>query len=217
MEAITRKTAIAAAALGLSTVAVAGMHLPKPALAEEEPSGATPAIAPEGRPDCQYGFLMNPQRCIDCGCCVEACQGANKAPVGQTPRRKIVDYESAGGRLCHVSYSCMHCEKPACAEVCPAGAISKTVGGIVVVDEERCIGCKYCYQACPFEAPHYNSASMYKCDYCFSAGVALGDAPNCVTACTTQALRFGPLEELLALSDRVRRIEGPTLPSAALV
>ncbi|MEC4273685.1 4Fe-4S dicluster domain-containing protein [Adlercreutzia sp. R25] len=111
----------------------------------------------------------------------------------------------------------MHCESPSCATVCPAAAISKGPGGIVTVDETRCIGCKYCYEACPFEAPRYDEVSMYKCDCCRSAGVQVGDTPYCVRACKTQALRYGQLNDLLELSERVQRIEGPTKPSAALV
>ena len=83
-------------------------------------------------------------------------------------------------------------------KVCPAGAISKDEHGVVKVDSGLCIGCKYCFQACPYEVPQYNSVSMDKCDCCQKAGVKIGEEdPYCVRACKFGALKFGPLDELL--------------------
>ena len=72
--------------------------------------------------------------------------------------------------------------------VCPAGAISKDAHGIVKVNPDVCIGCKYCFQACPYEVPKYNSVSMDKCDCCQGSGVAIGEDPYCVRACKFGAL-----------------------------
>lgn len=164
----------------------------------------------------QYGFSVNVQRCINCGHCVEACRLWNRTAEGEPPRRHVGTYRTEGGREVHISTSCMHCERPACAEVCPAGAIEKVAGGMVRVDDDRCIGCKYCFQACPYGVPHYNARGMDKCDFCTEAGVALGEAPHCVKACKTGALRFGKMDELLAKSPRVRQIDGPGGPSCVL-
>ena len=212
---VSRRALLASAASG-----VVGMALcTEQALAEpaSPDTGDALQIGKDGDPDAQYGFLMNVQRCINCKKCVEACRRANGTPKSLPARRKITAYAIAKGREHFISTSCMHCEKPSCVTVCPAGAISKDVGGIVLVDKELCIGCKYCYEACPFEAPHYDGTSMYKCDYCFGAGVALGDTPACVRACKVQALRYGKLDDLLALSNRTRRIEGPTEPAGVVV
>ena len=96
-------------------------------------------------------------------------------------------------------------------KVCPAGAISKDEHGVVKVDPDLCIGCKYCYQACPYEVPQYNSVSMDKCDCCQKAGVALGEEdPYCVRACKFGALKFGPLDELLEATN------GSAVPIAEL-
>ncbi|MDR0514191.1 MAG: 4Fe-4S dicluster domain-containing protein [Coriobacteriaceae bacterium] len=167
--------------------------------------------------DTQYGFLVNVQRCINCGKCVEACRLWSRTPQSAPARRKVEPYITGVGRELFLSLSCMHCRKPSCREVCPAGAIKKGEGGIVTVDKDRCIGCKYCYQACPFEVPHYNAVSMDKCDYCLGAGVPLGDPPRCVRACKVGALRYGKVEELLARSSRAMKIGGATDPSYVLV
>ena len=101
--------------------------------------------------------------------------------------------------------------------VCPAGAISKDAHGIVKVNPDVCIGCKYCFQACPYEVPKYNSVSMDKCDCCLSAGIELGEKPYCVRACKFRALNYGTLEELMAGSGgRAKQIEAPTGPSYLL-
>lgn len=96
-------------------------------------------------------------------------------------------------------------------KVCPAGAISKDEHGVVKVDPDRCIGCKYCFQACPYEVPKYNSVSMDKCDCCQKAGVRIGEEdPYCVRACKFGALKFGPLDELLEATN------GSAVPIAEL-
>lgn len=98
--------------------------------------------------------------------------------------------------------------------VCPAGAISKDAHGIVKVNPDECIGCKYCFQACPYEVPKYNSVSMDKCDCCQGSGVAIGEDPYCVRACKFGALQFGPLDELMELTNHsavpVAQANGPS-------
>lgn len=218
---ISRREMVACSAVGVSAAALCGLSGAGGSALASEASDASGLsedrrIGVNGDPSAQYGFIMNAQMCIDCGECVDACRIHNGTSLSK-PRRKVTSYRTKAGKELFISTSCMHCGKPSCAEVCPAGAIQKEVGGIVVVDKNLCIGCKYCYQACPFEVPQYDSVSMDKCDFCFGAGVALGDSPYCVKACKSQALRFGKLEDLVALSDRARRIAGPTEPSAVLV
>ena len=130
----------------------------------------------------QYGFYMDTERCIKCWACEVACKQWNGIEAGTIARRKVHEVESGtfpNVTRTFVSMSCMHCGEPACAKVCPAGAITKRgEDGIVVVDKEKCIGCHYCFFACPFGVPQYTDAGMDKCDCCIGNGVEPGDTPN---------------------------------------
>ena len=88
----------------------------------------------------RVGFLVKPHNCLNCQACVEACRKFNKTPESRPARRHITKYEKDGEAL-FVSTSCMHCEEPACASVCPAGAIKKAEDGVVYVDKDRCPRC----------------------------------------------------------------------------
>ncbi len=160
----------------------------------------------------RVGFLVKPHNCLNCQACVEACRKFNKTPESRPARRHITKYEKDGEAL-FVSTSCMHCEEPACASVCPAGAIKKAEDGVVYVDKDRCIGCKYCYQACPFGVPTYSSAAMDKCDCCTLGGTRPGHAPRCAEACKFGALHFGTVDELLAQCPDAKVVEASTKPS----
>ena len=151
----------------------------------------------------QYGFYMDSDRCIKCWACEIACKQWNGIEAGTIARRKVHEVTSGtfpNVKRTFVSMSCMHCAEPACAAVCPAGAITKREDGIMVVDKEKCIGCRYCFFACPFGVPQYNDQGMDKCDCCIGNGVTPGDTPHCVATCPTKALHFGTLEEMSALA-----------------
>ncbi len=216
---VTRRTVMQGVGVGVSFLCVGSACGADKMLAYASDAGGEPQpIASESvSADVQYGFLMNVSRCVDCGKCVEACRLWSRTPEGVPSRRKITEYHDKQGRVIRISSSCMHCADPSCVKVCPAGAIAKGDGGIVSVDKDLCIGCKYCYQACPFEVPHYDSHSMDKCDLCLEAGVPVGEAPHCVQACKVQALRFGAMPDLLALSTRARKVGGSTDPSFVLI
>lgn len=227
-ETLDRRSLCKGAALCLTAMAAGSLAFAESALAEE--GGFNPDIREASAesqketsrrqdvdPSAQYGFLVNVNRCIACGECEEACRLWNRIPESLPSRRRIADYVTKSGKTVHLSYACMHCEHPSCAEVCPAQAITKEDGGIVKVNKDRCIGCKYCYQACPFGIPQYDSVSMYKCDYCTEAGVELGEPPHCVQACKVHALRYGKMSDLMALSSKCHQVEGPTGASCVLV
>lgn len=99
----------------------------------------------------------------------------------------------------------MHCQDPACASACPVGALKKTASGPVVYEAGKCIGCRYCMLACPFQAPRYEWTKLApyvkKCDMCADA-VQKGGQPACVQACPIGASQFGDRDELLAEAQR---------------
>jgi anaerobic dimethyl sulfoxide reductase subunit B (iron-sulfur subunit) len=119
-------------------------------------------------------------------------------------------YEIAGGRwrregqawvpdlvAYNLSIACNHCEKAACLEGCPSGAIARRDDGIVAIDRNKCLGCRYCEWACPYGAPQYDEEAgvMTKCDLCVDL-VDAGSSPACVRACPMRALDFGEIEDL---------------------
>jgi formate dehydrogenase iron-sulfur subunit len=99
----------------------------------------------------------------------------------------------------------MHCLEPACVSVCPVAALQKTAEGPVVYDEKRCIGCRYCMTACPFNIPKYEWESatplVRKCQMCVER-LAQGEQPACAKACPTGATLFGERDALIAEARR---------------
>jgi len=147
----------------------------------------------------QYGMLIDTRRCIGCHTCSVACKSEFDVPLGVT--RSWVEYTEKGTypnvsrhflpRLCN------HCRHPQCVDVCPTGATYKREqDGIVVVDSGQCIGCKYCVQACPYDARFLNPVSkvVEKCDFCIHR-VTKGLVPSCVNACIGGARIFGDLSD----------------------
>lgn len=210
---ISRRTLVQGAfALGASAVIVGGALAPRRALAE---GGST--VADGADANVQYGFLVNASKCVNCGNCVIACRQQNGLSDETPDRRRITVVENDKGDSLSVSTSCMHCAQPSCERVCPAGAISKGACGIVSVDKDRCIGCKYCYQACPYEVPRYSAEAMDKCDCCLGAGVAAGETPYCVRVCIFNALQYGPVEELKRLAPDAVVIASANDPSCLVI
>lgn len=149
----------------------------------------------------QFGFLVNMKNCVACKACEVACKNRNGLD-SPGPRLRIVATNETGtfpdARIAHMSMACMHCAEPACMNVCPAGAISKSdEDGTVAVDHAKCIGCHYCFFACPFGVPSYRSddGTMIKCDGCRDRR-AMGLEPACSHTCFYNALYAGPLSEL---------------------
>ncbi len=94
--------------------------------------------------------------------------------------------------------SCFHCTDPACMAVCPVGAYSKLEDGTVKLDKDKCIGCKYCNGACPFEIPKYREkfGVSNKCTLCDDR-TGMGREPACVQTCPAAALTYGPRDSML--------------------
>jgi tetrathionate reductase subunit B len=146
-----------------------------------------------------YGMLIDTRRCIGCHSCSVACKAEFDVPLGVT--RSWVEYTEKGTypnvsrhflpRLCN------HCRHPQCVDVCPTGATYKRPqDGIVVVDSGQCIGCKYCVQACPYDARFLNPVTGFaeKCDFCIHR-VTKGLEPSCVTSCVGGARIFGDISD----------------------
>ncbi|MGD2065237.1 MAG: 4Fe-4S binding protein [Dehalococcoidia bacterium] len=117
---------------------------------------------------------------------------------------------------CFFALACMHCAKPACIEVCTTGAISKrSEDGIVVVDRDKCNGCRDCFSACPYGVPQFGEDGiMQMCDFCIGINIE----PACATWCPTEALKFGALDELLEMAKNkvAGKMGGPTEPSVII-
>ena len=175
----------------------------------------------------QYAFYFDSSRCLQCFACEIACKsahglapGVNAEPGTQGPRwRRVVTIDPLSGGDTPVQYfsmSCMHCGKPACEAVCPTGAIHKREeDGIVVVDPSKCIGCHYCFFACPFGVPQYgDDGTMQKCNLCLER-LEEGQQPACVEQCCGGAIHFGTLEELSKLieSETATQLAGSTHPA----
>lgn len=183
-----------------------------PACSHDEPPQEAVSPSASSLPS-QYGFLMTPAKCIKCGLCVVACENANNRQQDSGYRR-LVSYGLPSGAEAVISLACMHCRKPACVEICPSKALAKREDGIVSVDRSRCIGCRSCGQACPFDIPRYDRGGVDKCDCCLRAGVKAGDKPFCVSACHSSALQYGKVDSLLeGQAEKVIAIDARTEPS----
>jgi formate dehydrogenase iron-sulfur subunit len=172
-------------------------------------------------------MLIDTTRCVGCRGCQVACKAWNDlkarktafSDTGTNPRTldastftRVLFREAStadgGVRLSFVKRQCMQCLEPACASACPVGALVKTAEGPVDYRDERCIGCRYCMVACPFDVPKYEWSSrtpfVRKCTFCADRQAA-GKKPACASTCPTGALEFGDRAALLA--EAHRRIE----------
>ncbi len=150
----------------------------------------------------QAGFVFDTNKCVGCQACQIACSIENDlAP--EISWRQVLTYNSttidALPRF-HLSTACNHCEYAICIDQCPAKAITKNVSnGVVMIDGEKCIGCKYCSWVCPYDAPKFDRAAnvMTKCTLC-SHRLEEGLNPACVSICPTDALQFDNIAPTLA-------------------
>jgi formate dehydrogenase iron-sulfur subunit len=152
-------------------------------------------------------LLYDATRCIGCKVCENACRSYNQLPDEQADELTgnnftvVKRYASEdGAEVSYRKYQCMHCVEPACASACPVAALHKLEDGPVVYDSHKCIGCRYCMQACAFGIPRYDWSLAYplirKCELCYNRE----SGPACSESCPRQALIFGKRGELLEIA-----------------
>ncbi len=168
----------------------------------------------------KFGFAVDIDKCIGCARCVEACKsenGVSKEPFYfrtwverySVRRGGKVDVDSPNGgldgypaqknpkeveRTFFVPKLCNHCQDSPCVQVCPVGATFETKDGVVLIDEDYCIGCRYCIQACPYGTRFFNpeKGTADKCTMCYHR-ITKGLKPACVEVCPTHARVWGDL------------------------
>ena len=155
----------------------------------------------------RLAFYYDSSMCSGCKTCQIACKDKNDLPLNVNWRRV---YEVTGGDWLqkkkawisevyayNVSMACNHCEDAICVKNCPTNALYKREDGIVMIDADKCIGCKYCAWVCPYGAPQFDEVKgvMTKCDMCADY-VDEGKNPTCVDSCPMRTFDFGDYDEL---------------------
>jgi Fe-S-cluster-containing dehydrogenase component len=170
-----------------------------PAEASEKPQAPADAV----------GMLYDATRCIGCRACVTACKKANdmEGNLYDPPKdldghtRNIIKKYEDEGELSYMKAQCMHCIDPGCTNACMIGAFKKREFGIVTWDGTRCIGCRYCQVACPYNIPKFQwdtaNPKINKCELCLHM-IQAGKQPGCCQACPKEAVIFGKYTDLLA-------------------
>lgn len=171
----------------------------------------------------KLGITIDQSRCVGCNTCAVACKMQNNVPMGMLWNRVLTEsgegLDSAEGEYPHLTknwltVACQHCENAPCVKVCPVGATYKAEDGRVLINYDRCIGCRYCMAACPYNARVFNwqkpvrqpdfscgdapvrpSGVVEKCSMC-KERTDQGLEPLCVVVCPAKARKFGDLDDL---------------------
>jgi len=178
----------------------------------------------------RMGVLVDTTVCIGCRKCEWACKTAHDLPTSprdtysdrsvfkkmRRPNEKALtvvnEYPNPQNASLptDVKVQCMHCDHPACVSACIVGAMSKQENGSVIWDTNKCIGCRYCMVACPFQVPSFQydkalNPKIMKCDFCFER-TKQGKLPACVEACPVETLTYGPRSELIRIArEKIKR------------
>ncbi len=178
----------------------------------------------------RMGVLVDTTVCIGCRNCEWACKKAHNLKTGSiesysnrsifNKKRRpdeysltvVNEYKNPKNQFLptDVKVQCMHCNEPACVSACIVGAFTKQENGAVTWDTNKCIGCRYCMIACPFQVPafEYSKAiepKIMKCDFCFDK-TSEGKLPACVEICPTEAITYGKREDLIEIAyNRIKK------------
>ena len=178
---------------------------------------ATPEESRKGIPNRKFVMVIDLSRCKNARKCVEKCQEAHHLVHGQEFMRVYLMQRSEKSAPYWFPKPCFHCNNPLCASVCPVGATYKRSDGIVLVDNERCIGCKFCMTGCPYNARIFiwekleneneenieyspetsvpvREGTVAKCDFCPDM-IRKKQLPHCVTSCPMGVIYFGDINE----------------------
>ena len=180
----------------------------------------------------RYGMVIDLKKCIGCYGCAVVCKTENATPPGvlwcRVTKHETGVYPQV--RRVSIPLQCMHCGDPECLKVCPTGATFKHANGIVDVDGEKCVGCRYCMMACPYQARFFqagvlsyfpNGGTPYeaqkyhdhqegtvsKCNFCLPR-LEQGLEPACVANCMARARVFGDLDDPASEVSRTIRDRG---------
>lgn len=179
----------------------------------------------------RWGMLVDTTRCIGCRNCEWACKQQNELPsaplaefsdtsVFESMRRPdAVSYtvvnrfapRKDSDKPVYVKVQCMHCDHPACVSACLVGALQKAESGAVRYDGWKCMGCRYCMVACPFQVPAYEYNNAFtpvvrKCTFCFTRVTQQGKFPACAHICPQEVMTFGRRADLLvAARERIQK------------
>lgn len=201
-------------------IATAGISAVSPKLTQAAPEN----ILSKDR----YGVLVDTTVCIGCRRCEWACKKSHNLEAGSiedyddqsvfnerrrpdhTTNTVVNQYsKTSSNNPITLKVQCMHCDQPACVSACIVGAFSKKESGAVVWDESKCIGCRYCMVACPFQIPTFDyhkaiEPEIHKCDFCYDR-ISEGKLPACVEICPVEAITYGKRSELLPIAhERIR-------------
>ena len=164
------------------------------------PSATTQPPRRPGMEGKRFGMLVDMRKCIGCQACTVSCSVENLPPIGQF-RTTVLQYEidkpgGAAPAMVSLPRLCNHCDEPPCVPVCPVQATFQRTDGIVLVDNERCVGCGYCVQACPYDARFINHETQTadKCTFC-EHRLEVGLLPACVESCVGGARVIGDLND----------------------
>lgn len=212
-RAILRSLAAVGAGTGLVALGAAGGQVE--ALVRRLDEVAPVARSSHPGPRRRWAMVIDLRRCDGCEKCTEACQAMHYLEPEQT-WLKVYKLHTSAGTEYFMPRLCMQCEDAPCIRVCPVGASFRAAGDVVLVDQDKCIGCRLCMSACPYEARYFNwieptrrpplpvvptpefpapqrKGTVGKCTFCVHQ-TSRGELPACATACSMEAIYVGDLD-----------------------